>query len=163
MKICRPITVRPDFHFQKIFILDGFAIKLCFNAISNFILTSLCFFIKLLSLIKNIIHLVSPSYLFNTHLFWKHYTSYFNFIIIILVTNEISIMVFTRRNYTRYFMLTISKYSNKIRFLRWWHLHFSIPIPTNVIKWISLSIFYTRYIKNYLLRCSSFLIYTRIS
>ena len=94
MEICSLITVRSYFGFQKFFIVYGF--KFFFNTIADFIINKIIFFeyiiifnqkIYLFSFIIRTFHLISR--------FWKHYASkWFNFIIIIFVTNKAFIIFF---------------------------------------------------------------------
>ena len=89
IKICKFITMRFYFSFQKIFMKNRVAIKFFFF-LSALTLSQivLYFFNKSSSSIKKYIHLVCPPYLFAICTrFWKHYMSWFNFIIIIQITN----------------------------------------------------------------------------
>ena len=74
MKICNFITVRFYVDFQKIYILERFAVKFFFNIRTDFIVNSVLFFQKVIifnqkrhpiSLIIIIFYIRVP--------FWKHY------------------------------------------------------------------------------------------
>ena len=74
--------------------------------------------------------------------FWKYYASWFNFMIIVFVTNKIFTISFTWRNHIRHLSFCNIYIYNEIRFLQWWNLRFLISISPRVI--IYLSIFYTQ-------------------
>ena len=75
MKSCSLITVRPYFDFLKIFIVDGFAIKFFFNAITDFV-SNINILFQQIIIFNQKIHPLSfttiTSYI--SARFWKHYT-----------------------------------------------------------------------------------------
>ena len=89
MKICSFITVRFQFGFRKLFIVDVFTFKFFFNTIADYIPNISMFFNNSSSSIKKYTDLFWTSYFFYIYArFWKNCTGWFSFIII-YVTNKV--------------------------------------------------------------------------
>ena len=132
------------FSFEILLIGEWFVIEFFFNYVADIIPDFTIFFNDSSSLIEKDIFIFIKMFYTSTH-FWKYYTQWLNFIIIIFVISEVFITLFKNRNFIRYqyFFNIYIIYQNWVFML----VKFTfIPLPT-ILK-VLYSCFTIKKIKN---------------
>ena len=132
------------FSFEILLIAEWFVIEFFFNYVADIIPDFTIFFNDSSSLIEKDIFIFIKMCYISTH-FWKHYTQWLNFIIIIFVISKVFITLFKNRNFIRYqyFFKIYIIYQNWVFML----VKFTfIPLPT-ILK-VLYSCFTIKKIKN---------------